>query len=134
MFLLILINSRIVKELSHFNTSHVSINLKKSTLPHYSSLISIHLMFLLINRCKFSFNIVFTISIHLMFLLISCSNSKFPPVTGISIHLMFLLIFFIAFLAQRGELISIHLMFLLIWVQSKSCRNTRKFQYISCFY
>ena len=76
----------------HFNTSHVSINLKELQQRKRTDGISIHLMFLLImvgivgkHQNKF-------ISIHLMFLLIRCGADSSWWSGKISIHLMFLLI------------------------------------------
>ena len=96
-----------------FNTSHVSINLYSPSFTIDCEIISIHLMFLLIQACfshqpvarhfntsHVSINqpeqlgewICANISIHLMFLLIGMIPCKILERCHISIHLMFLLI------------------------------------------
>ena len=86
-------------ELSHmvrplnFNTSHVSINQNIAEKAENVTLISIHLMFLLIlAECVYSMRLKNGISIHLMFLLIRNSVYYCRRPDRISIHLMFLLI------------------------------------------
>ena len=92
MFLLILIAVQTVVNVLHFNTSHVSINPLIDHLLLRNSLISIHLMFLLIGTSGESPGTGLLISIHLMFLLIKAFLNPLHYCIHISIHLMFLLI------------------------------------------
>ena len=117
-----------------FNTSHVSINRQVSIWGTHPEMISIHPMFLLIVRRLMRRSLPRKISIHPMFLLIRHGACKHGGRSLISIHPMFLLIclpFLIRFLSFQ---ISIHPMFLLISVQDRMECVLERFQYIPCFY
>ncbi len=117
----------------HFNTSHVSINLKELQQRKRTDGISIHLMFLLImvgivgkHQNKF-------ISIHLMFLLILWERICREGIVIISIHLMFLLIHNInnnSILLRDFNTSHVSINRVLHQV----CLRILVFQYISCFY
>ena len=128
----------------------------RPSLPVNPQDISIHLMFLLIEKSNTKRRNILFISIHLMFLLIGTFrilhilgriyfNTSHVSINleedgqgcvwvGISIHLMFLLISQCPAILSMCSDISIHLMFLLIAIASICREFGVKFQYISCFY
>ena len=114
MFLLILSTSTISGCFLHFNTSHVSINLKPYPWHHSTVFISIHLMFLLIQRWELYrhskggyFNTSHVSINHTGSIATTCVVRDFNT-SHVSINLtLSCFAFFHAF-------ISIHLMFLLI--------------------
>ena len=136
MFLLILSTSTISGCFLHFNTSHVSINLKPYPWHHSTVFISIHLMFLLIQRWELYrhskggyFNTSHVSINHTGSIATTCVVRDFNTshvsinlihilpfwnAYRISIHLMFLLIRISARNMAAAADISIHLMFLLI--------------------
>ena len=127
-----------MSESSHFNTSHVSINLTQRILPgiHYehfnTSHVSINLAvvwagFVILwnfNTSHVSINLTMVqkdapcsadfntshVSINRKF------NKRIHKIMYISIHLMFLLIIFLLLYQHQWSMISIHLMFLLIGI------------------
>ena len=139
----------------HFNTSHVSINRRPPPDPWISSMISIHLMFLLIvssrlqssKECnyfntshvsinlnqRYLYTLTTFISIHLMFLLISSIRSF----TAFRLHFNTSHVSINHMLKPHWGIvigISIHLMFLLIGLVVDPSLSIKPFQYISCFY
>ncbi len=70
--MLMLIANALLEQLSksHFNTSHVNVNLQRPCLRQQVSMISIHLMLMLIFFWQLSFFSICEISIHLMLMLI----------------------------------------------------------------
>ena len=147
MFLLILSTSTISGCFLHFNTSHVSINLKPYPWHHSTVFISIHLMFLLIQRWELYrhskggyFNTSHVSINHTGSIATTCVVRDFNTshvsinlihilpfwnAYRISIHLMFLLIAAAAPSDNTTTVISIHLMFLLIRypIRSRWIRN-----------
>ena len=147
MFLLILSTSTISGCFLHFNTSHVSINLKPYPWHHSTVFISIHLMFLLIQRWELYrhskggyFNTSHVSINHTGSIATTCVVRDFNTshvsinlihilpfwnAYRISIHLMFLLIAAAAPSDNTATVISIHLMFLLIRypIRSRWIRN-----------
>ena len=120
---------------NYFNTSHVSINLLSTTWSKHQKRISIHLMFLLIEKDDLFCDKRQPISIHLMFLLIKnpvqriLSAPKHFNTSHVSINRYCYCCYYCCLW------ISIHLMFLLIGRFTVRSSNIRcKFQYISCFY
>ena len=131
-----------------FNTSHVSINLKPYPWHHSTVFISIHLMFLLIQRWELYrhskggyFNTSHVSINHTGSIATTCVVRDFNTshvsinlihilpfwnAYRISIHLMFLLIAAAAPSDNTATVISIHLMFLLIRypIRSRWIRNT----------
>ena len=97
-----------------FNTSHVSINRTWLVQNRNGWIVSIHLMFLLIQRASLCVRPFYRVSIHLMFLLIEKDSDSQQDRRVVSIHLMFLLIKRDEAVQESGWLVSIHLMFLLI--------------------
>ena len=143
MFLLILSTSTISGCFLHFNTSHVSINLKPYPWHHSTVFISIHLMFLLIQRWELYrhskggyFNTSHVSINHTGSIATTCVVRDFNTshvsinlihilpfwnAYRISIHLMFLLIAAAAPSDNTTTVISIHLMFLLIQRSNVLC-------------
>ena len=112
MFLLIFVTVFINHDWCSFNTSHVSIN----------------------RLVRGGNEILTNVSIHLMFLLINRSNKGTWEQSKVSIHLMFLLISTLSIMDRRCFKVSIHLMFLLIFLALIVRSLVITFQYISCFY
>ena len=127
MFLLILSTSTISGCFLHFNTSHVSINLKPYPWHHSTVFISIHLMFLLIQRWELYrhskggyFNTSHVSINHTGSIATTCVVRDFNT-SHVSINLIHILPFWNAYR------ISIHLMFLLIKMSWKRTRSQWNF-------
>ncbi len=138
---------------SHFNTSHVNVNLQRPCLRQQVSMISIHLMLMLIFFWQLSFFSICEISIHLMLMLIELTLLLALPephfnTSHVNVNLLifvFLRLLIIDFNTSHVNVnhvrtdtilfsmpISIHLMLMLIWQESILKKGVQEFQYISC--
>ena len=135
MFLLIFSSDRSTpSSITHFNTSHVSINHRRlpaylcSRLHFNTSHVSINQFLPKMGESEeHNFN-----TSHVSINLKELQQRK--RTDGISIHLMFLLIMVGIVGKHQNKFISIHLMFLLISCPTVKCSIPLLFQYISCFY